>query len=69
MEEVYAFGGNPLDRASERRGDAAWVAGLLDRPDSRIVLLSELKPLVRPGAVPTIAWHEIAPWRARMRAQ
>jgi NAD+ diphosphatase len=68
MEEVYAFGGNPLDRASERRGDAGWVAALLDHPDSRIALLSELKPLVRPGPVPTIDWHEIAPWRARIEA-
>jgi NAD+ diphosphatase len=68
MEEVYAFGANPLDRASERRGDASWVAGLLDHPDSRIALLGALKPLVRPGSVPTIDWHEIAPWRARIDA-
>src|SRR5271157_2479968 len=66
MEEVYAFGANPLDRASGRRGDATWVAALLDHPDSRIALLSELKPLVRPGAVPTIDWQQIAPWRARI---
>jgi NAD+ diphosphatase len=68
MEEVYAFGANPLDRASERRGDTSWVAALLDHPDSRIALLSALKPLVRPGPVPTIDWHEIAPWRARIEA-
>jgi NAD+ diphosphatase len=63
MEEVYAFGGNPLDRASEKRSDAAWVAGLLQHPDSRVALLSELKPLVAAGDPPAIAWQPIAPWR------
>jgi NAD+ diphosphatase len=66
MEEVYAFGANPLDRASERRGDATWVAGLLDHPDTRIALLSELKPLVRPDPVPVIDWQPVAPWRAHI---
>ena len=28
MEDVYCFGGNPLDRASERRDDGAWIATL-----------------------------------------
>ncbi|MEJ0071716.1 MAG: NAD(+) diphosphatase [Pseudomonadota bacterium] len=64
MEEIYSFGGNPLDRASERRGDAAWIAGLLEDPASRIVLLRELKPRVRLGPVPTIDWQPVAPWRA-----
>jgi NAD+ diphosphatase len=68
MEEIYAFGANPLDRASERRGDADWVTALLDHPDSRIALLDELKPLVRPGPVPTIDWQTIAPWRALIEA-
>jgi NAD+ diphosphatase len=66
MEEVYAFGGNPLDRASERRADAAWLGALLDHADSRVALLSELKPLVRAGAPPTIAWQPLAPWRGLM---
>src|SRR4051812_20780757 len=66
MEEVYAFGGNPLDRQSEKRSDAAWIAGLLDHPDSRVALLSELKPLVGTHATPTIAWQPLAPWRGRM---
>ena len=69
MEEVYAFGANPLDRASERRGDAAWVAALLDHPDSRIALLSELKPRVRPGSpAPVIDWQPVAPWRDHIAA-
>ena len=66
MEEVYAFGGNPLDRASERRADATWLGALLEHADSRVALLSELKPLVHPGTPPTIAWQPLAPWRATM---
>ncbi|MBI3514180.1 MAG: NAD(+) diphosphatase [Proteobacteria bacterium] len=68
MEEVYAFGGNPLDRVSERRSDAAWIAGLLDDPASRVVLLSALKPRVRAadGALPTIDWQTLGSWRAHI---
>jgi NAD+ diphosphatase len=66
MEEIYAFGGNPLDRQSEKRSDAAWIEGLLAHPDSRVALLSELKPLVNPGDVPTVAWQPVAPWRGRI---
>jgi NAD+ diphosphatase len=70
MEEVYAFGGNPLDRVSERRSDAAWIAQLLDHPDSRVALLSELKPrvLAANGAVPAIDWQPMTPWRAHIEA-
>jgi NAD+ diphosphatase len=68
MEEIYAFGANPLDRASERRGDAAWVDRLLDHADSRTALLGALRPRVRSGPVPTIDWQPIAPWRARIAA-
>jgi hypothetical protein len=32
MDDVYCFGGNPLDRASQRRDDDDWVAKLLDDP-------------------------------------
>ncbi len=28
MEEIYCFGGNPLDRVSERRSDSEWVTAL-----------------------------------------
>ena len=28
MDDIYCFGGNPLDRASERRNDRAWIAEL-----------------------------------------
>src|SRR5580704_14358989 len=36
MEEIYCFGGNPLDRASERRRDTLWIQSLLDDPAARI---------------------------------
>jgi len=29
MEDIYCFGGNPLDRASERRDDGGWITKLL----------------------------------------
>ena len=49
MEEIYCFAGNPLDRASERRRDAAWIASLLVDPAARILPLSDLRPLTRGG--------------------
>jgi NAD+ diphosphatase len=63
MEEIYCFAGNPLDRASERRRDAAWIAGRLDDPAARILPLSELKPLTRGAVSPTLDWQAVAPWR------
>jgi len=32
MDDIYCFGGNPLDRASERRDDREWIAALLGDP-------------------------------------
>ena len=32
MEDVYCFGGNPLDRVSERRDDGDWIAQAARRP-------------------------------------
>ncbi len=40
------FAGNPLDRASERRGDAAWLRERLDDPDTLAVAIWNGKPLV-----------------------
>jgi NAD+ diphosphatase len=40
------FAGNPLDRVSERRGDAAWLQARLDDPDTLAVALWNGKPLV-----------------------
>ena len=40
------FAGNPLDRASDRRGDQAWIAEKLAAPDSLAVVLWNGRPLV-----------------------
>jgi len=40
------FAGNPLNRASERRGDLAWMAEKLEAPDSLAVALWNGKPLL-----------------------
>ena len=52
MEDIYCFGGNPLDRVSERREDDEWIAKLLGDPDTRILPLRGLKPFTRGTAVP-----------------
>lgn len=62
MEEIYCFAGNPLDRASERRRDTAWIAGLLDHPAARMLPLSDLRPLADPRAT-SLEWQALAPWR------
>ena len=40
------FAGNPLNRASERRGDVSWLAEKLLAPDSLAIALWNGKPLV-----------------------
>ncbi len=40
------FAGNPLDRASDRRPDAAWVAAQLDAPGALALALWNGKPLL-----------------------
>jgi NAD+ diphosphatase len=42
------FAGNPLDRASDRRGDAEWLAAQLASPDSLGIALWNGRPLVEP---------------------
>ena len=42
MEEIYCFAGNPLDRVSQRRQDAGWVASLLEDPATRVLPLHGL---------------------------
>src|SRR5215468_12384948 len=68
MEDVYCFGGNPLDRASERRDDREWIGKLLDDDASRMVALRDLKPFIREGATPALDWGPVAPWRGRIDA-
>src|SRR5216683_1068087 len=66
MEEIYCFAGNPLDRASERRRDTAWIGTLLDDPAARILPLGDLRPLTRGSASPVLDWQKVAPWRDRI---
>jgi NAD+ diphosphatase len=50
---MIAFSGNPLDRASERRSDAAWIAEKLHDPASLILPLWRLQPfLIGTGEAP-----------------
>jgi len=63
MEEIYCFAGNPLDRASERRRDSAWVASLLDDPAARVLPLSGLRPLIQDSEAFELDWQPVARWR------
>jgi NAD+ diphosphatase len=62
MEEIYCFAGNPLDRVSQRRQDAGWVASLLEDPTTRVLPLHGLKPPVRHSSA-ALDWQNVAPWR------
>ena len=44
------FAGNPLNRASERRGDTSWLAEKLLAPDSLAIALWNGKPFVEKAA-------------------
>src|SRR5437867_9415150 len=61
MEDIYCFGGNPLDRASERRNDREWIAALLGDAETRILALRDLKPFTTPA--PALDWQPVAQWR------
>lgn len=43
---MFAFAGNPLDRASEKRSDAAWLAAARADSRSRVLPLWKLQPLL-----------------------
>lgn len=43
---MFAFAGNPLDRASEKRSDSAWLAAARADPASRVLPLWKLQPLL-----------------------
>jgi NAD+ diphosphatase len=45
----FSFHGNPLDRASERREDAAFLAALRARPDARTLLIARDMPILARG--------------------
>ena len=44
---THAFAGSPLDRASERRPDADWIAAKLAAPGARAVVLWNGNPLLK----------------------
>src|SRR5262245_49832541 len=67
-EDVYCFGGNPLNRVSERRDDREWIGALLDDSETRVLALRDLKPFTRDGAAPALDWQPVGPWRARIDA-
>src|SRR5207248_4276489 len=63
MEEIYCFAGNPLDRASERRRDTAWIGELLADPVARLLPLHDLRPLTRGTDKLELDWQPVEPWR------
>jgi NAD+ diphosphatase len=63
MEEIYCFAGNPLDRVSQRRQDAGWVASLLEDPATRVLPLHGLKPPIRHSSAAALDWQGVGPWR------
>lgn len=51
------FAGNRLDRRSEKRGDAAWVAALRARDDARVMLFTGDRAVMEVGEAGLVAWH------------
>jgi NAD+ diphosphatase len=45
-KEAIPFTGYPLDRAGVRRGDQAFIGGLLDHPDSDLILIQDGRPVL-----------------------
>ena len=68
MEEVYCFGGNPLDRMSERRDDKELIAALLGEAKTQILPLHDLKPVVSGSTTPMLGWQPVTPWRESIEA-
>jgi NAD+ diphosphatase len=68
MEEDYCFGGNPLDRAAERREDRRWIEGWLGDAQTRILALRDLKPHVGAASPPALEWEPVESWRESIDA-
>jgi NAD+ diphosphatase len=47
---LNTFAGNPLDRASDRRGDAEWLAQQLASPNSLAVAMWNGQPMLEPAS-------------------
>ena len=65
MEDIYCVGGNPLDRAAERRRDSTWIRSLIEDLAARILPMRELKPALRDGngAGLSLDWQPVERWR------
>jgi NAD+ diphosphatase len=57
---AFGFGGAPLDRVSERREDAAFVAALRARPDATAALIAREMPILPRGEPPLAPFFPIA---------
>ncbi len=53
---LIAYCGNPLDRAEDRRGDAAWLEAALGR--GRYLLVEGRKIAMKPGRYPDFSWFD-----------
>jgi NAD+ diphosphatase len=56
----FGFGGAPLDRVSERRDDAGFVAALRGRPDAKAALIAREMPILPRGAAPLAPFFPLA---------
>jgi NAD+ diphosphatase len=68
MEEISPFAGNPLECMAGRRQDPSWVASLLEEPQTRILPLFGLKPLLRQGPPLGLDWQSVLAWRPLIAA-
>ena len=59
MNEPIAFSGNPLDRASNFRRDAEWLAKHRDHPDSRYLAFYKLNALSANGELVWLSASEM----------
>jgi len=57
---AFGFHGAPLDRVSERREDAAFVAALRARPDAKAVLIARDMPILPRGEAPLAPFFPLA---------
>jgi hypothetical protein len=60
VDDVYCFGGNPLDRASKHRDDADWITVLLGDPETHLLALRDMKPFTRGTTLPALDWRQSA---------
>jgi NAD+ diphosphatase len=58
MSQPHVFAGSPLDRASQYRKEAAWLAARRDDQQSRYLPFFDLRGLIAAGPQPALAWLE-----------